>query len=80
MVGILTFRITCKRFAPSTLAASISSSGTPAKAAMYITAFGDCATNGNLTHTTTSFTMAYKYSYGTAYAVSFNVNVYGKWK
>jgi hypothetical protein len=52
----------------------------PAKAAMYITAFGDCATNGNLTHTTTSFTMAYKYSYGTAYAVSFNVNVYGKWK
>jgi hypothetical protein len=52
----------------------------PAKAAMYITSFGDCATNGNLTHTTTSFTMAYKYSYGTAYAVSFNVNVYGKWK
>jgi hypothetical protein len=52
----------------------------PAKAAMYVTAFGDCATNGNLTHTTTSFTMAYKYSYGTAYAVSFNVNVYGKWK
>lgn len=52
----------------------------PAKAAMYITSFGDCATNGNITHTTTSFTMAYKYSYGTAYTVSFNVNVYGKWK
>ncbi len=52
----------------------------PAKAAMYIDAFGDCATNGNITHTTTSFTMAYKYSFGTAYAVSFNVNVYGKWK
>ncbi len=53
---------------------------TPAKAAMYIDAFGDCATNGNITHTTTNFTMAYKYSYGTAYAVSFNVVVYGKWK
>lgn len=52
----------------------------PAKTAMYITSFGDCATNGNITHTTTNFTMAYKYSYGTAYAVSFNVNVYGKWK
>jgi hypothetical protein len=53
---------------------------TPAKTAMYITSFGDCATNGNLTHTTTSFTMSYKYNYGTAYAVSFNINVYGKWK
>jgi hypothetical protein len=52
----------------------------PAKAAMYVTSFGDCATNGIITHTTSSFTMAYKYSYGTAYAVSFNVNVYGKWK
>lgn len=52
----------------------------PAKAAMYITSFGDCATNGNITHTTTNFTMAYKYSYGTAYTVSFNVNVYGRWK
>lgn len=53
---------------------------TPAKAAMYIDGVGDCATNGSITHTTTSFTTAYKYSYGTAYAVSFNVNVYGKWK
>jgi hypothetical protein len=52
----------------------------PAKAAMYVDAFGDCATNGNVTHTTTNFTMAYKYSYGTAYAVSFNVTVRGKWK
>lgn len=53
---------------------------TPAKAAMYVDAFGDCATNGNITHTTTNFTMSYKYSYGTAYAVSFNVTVRGKWK
>ncbi len=53
---------------------------TPAKAAMYVDAFGDCATNGNITHTTTNFTMSYKYSYGTAYAVSFNVTVRGRWK
>lgn len=52
----------------------------PAKAAMYITSFGDCATNGSITHTTTSFTMAYKYNFGTAYGVSFNVEVKGKWK
>lgn len=52
----------------------------PAKAAMYITSFGDCATNGTITHSATNFTMAYKYSNGTAYTVSFNVNVYGNWK
>ena len=53
---------------------------TPAKAAMYIDRFGDCATNGAVTHTTTTFTMAYNYAYGTAYAVSFNVVVNGRWK
>lgn len=53
---------------------------TPAKTAMYIGSFGDCATNGNLTHSTTNFTMSYKYNNGTAYAVSFNLNVHGKWK
>ena len=53
---------------------------TPAKAAMYIDRWGDCATNGAITHTTTSFTMAYNYAYGTAYAVSFNVVVNGRWK
>lgn len=52
----------------------------PAKAAMYIDAFGDCATNGNITHTTTNFTMSYKYGFGTAYTVSFNVIVHGSWK
>lgn len=53
---------------------------TPAKAAMYIDRWGDCATNGAVTHTTTSFTMAYNYAYGTAYTVSFNVVVNGRWK
>lgn len=53
---------------------------TPAKAAMYIDRWGDCATNGAITHTTTNFTMAYNYAYGTAYAVSFNIVVNGKWK
>lgn len=53
---------------------------TPAKAAMYIDRWGDCATNGAITHTTTNFTMAYNYAYGTAYAVSFNVVVNGRWK
>lgn len=53
---------------------------TPAKAAMYVDRWGDCATNGTITHTTTNFTMAYNYAYGTAYAVSFNVVVNGRWK
>lgn len=53
---------------------------TPAKAAMYVDRWGDCATNGTITHTTTNFTMAYNYAYGTAYAVSFNIVVNGKWK
>lgn len=53
---------------------------TPAKAAMYIDRFGDCATNGAVTHTTTTLTIAYNYAYGTAYAVSFNVVVNGRWK
>jgi hypothetical protein len=53
---------------------------TPAKAAMYVDRWGDCATNGTITHTTTNFTMAYNYAYGTAYAVSFNIVVNGRWK
>ena len=52
----------------------------PAKTAMYISSFGDCGTNGSITHTTTQFTIAYRYNYATAYAVSFNVNVHGRWK
>lgn len=53
---------------------------TPAKAAMYVDRFGDCATNGSITHTTTTFTMAYNYAHGTAYNVSFNIVVNGRWK
>lgn len=52
----------------------------PAKTALYVGSFGDCNTNGDISHTTTSFVMSYKYSYGTAYAVSFNAIVKGKWK
>lgn len=53
---------------------------TPAKAGMYVDRWGDCATNGSITHTTTNFTMAYNYAYGTAYNVSFNIVVNGRWK
>ena len=53
---------------------------TPSKAGMYVDRWGDCATNGSITHTTTTFTMAYNYAYGTAYNVSFNVVVNGIWK
>jgi hypothetical protein len=53
---------------------------TPAKASMYVDKWGDSATNGTITHTTTSFTMAYNYAFSTAYNVSFNIVVNGKWK
>jgi hypothetical protein len=53
---------------------------TPAKASMYVDRWGDSATNGTITHTTTGFTMAYNYAYGTAYNVSFNIVVNGRWK
>ena len=53
---------------------------TPAKASMYVDRWGDSATNGTITHTTTTFTMAYNYAFGTAYNVSFNVVVNGRWK
>lgn len=53
---------------------------TPAKASMYVSAVGDSGTNGTITHTTTSFVLAYKYSFSTLYATSFNVYVYGRWK
>ena len=53
---------------------------TPAKASMYIDRWGDSATNGTITHTTTIVTIAYNYAYSTAYSVSFNVVVNGRWK
>ena len=53
---------------------------TPAKTALYIGSFGDCNSSNNMTHTTTSFVMSYKYNNATPYNVSFNLSVKGKWK
>ena len=53
---------------------------TPAKTALYIGSFGDCNSSNNLTHTTTTFVMSYKYNNATPYNVSFNLSVIGKWK
>ena len=53
---------------------------TPAKTGLYISAHGDCNANGDLSHTTTSFVMSYKYNSGSLYSVSFNITVKGKWK
>jgi hypothetical protein len=53
---------------------------TPAKTALYIGSVGDCNASNNLTHTTTTFVMSYKYNNATPYNVSFNLQVIGKWK
>ena len=53
---------------------------TPAKTALYIGSYGDCNSSNNLTHTTTTFVMSYKYTNATPYNVSFNLSVQGKWK
>ena len=53
---------------------------TPAKTALYIGSYGDCNASNNLTHTTTTFVMSYKYNNATPYNVSFNLSVIGKWK
>ena len=53
---------------------------TPAKTALYIGSYGDCNSSNNLTHTTTTFVMSYKYTNATPYNVSFNLHVSGKWK
>ena len=53
---------------------------TPAKTALYIGSYGDCNSSNNLTHTTTTFVMSYKYTNATPYNVSFNLSVIGKWK
>ena len=53
---------------------------TPAKTGLYISAHGDCNANGDLSHTTSSFVMSYRYNSGSIYSVSFNVTVKGKWK
>ena len=53
---------------------------TPAKTALYIGSFGDCNSSNNMSHTTNSFVMSYKYNNATPYNVSFNLTVKGRWK
>ena len=53
---------------------------TPAKCGLMVSAFGDCNSSNDKTHTVNSFVLSYKYNYSTAYTVNFNVTVVGKWK
>ena len=53
---------------------------TPAKCGLMISAFGDCNSSNDKTHTVNSFVLSYKYNYSTAYTVNFNVTIVGKWK
>ena len=53
---------------------------TPAKCALQVSAFGDCNSASDKTHTVNSFILSYKYNYSTAYAVNFNVVIVGNWK
>jgi hypothetical protein len=53
---------------------------TPAKCGLLVSAFGDCNSSNDKTHTVNSFILSYKYNYSTAYTVNFNVTVVGKWK
>ena len=53
---------------------------TPAKCGLMVSAFGDCNSSNDKTHTVNSFILSYKYNYSAAYTVNFNVTVVGKWK
>ena len=53
---------------------------TPAKCGLMVSAFGDCNSSNDKTHTVNSFVLSYKYNYSTAYTVNFNVTIVGKWK
>ena len=53
---------------------------TPAKCGLMVSAFGDCNSSNDKTHTVNSFILSYKYNYSTAYTVNFNVTIAGKWK
>lgn len=53
---------------------------TPAKCALQVSAYGDCNSASDKTHTVNSFILSYKYNYSTAYAVNFNVAIVGNWK
>lgn len=53
---------------------------TPAKCGLMVSAFGDCNTSNDITHTKNSFILSYKYNHGVAYTTNFNVIIQGKWK
>lgn len=53
---------------------------TPAKAGHYISGVADCNASGTVTHSTTAFTICYRYNYSTAYTVNFNIAINGRWK
>ena len=53
---------------------------TAAKAGHYISGVADCNASGTVTHSTTAFTICYRYNYSTAYTVNFNITVSGRWK
>ena len=53
---------------------------TPAKCGLLVSAFGDCASNNDISHTVNSFVMSYKYNHSVAYTTNFNIMVIGKWK
>jgi hypothetical protein len=53
---------------------------TPAKCGLMVSAYGDCASNNDISHTVNSFVMSYKYNHGVAYTTNFNIMVVGKWK
>lgn len=53
---------------------------TPAKCGLMVSAFGDCNTSNDITHTKNSFVLSYKYNHGVAYTTNFNVIIQGKWK
>ena len=53
---------------------------TPAKCGLLVSAFGDCNSSNEITHTKNTFVLSYKYNHSTAYTVNFNVRAVGKWK
>lgn len=53
---------------------------TPAKCGLFVSAFGDCNSSNDISHTTSSFVMSYKYNHSVAYTTNFNIMVVGRWK
>lgn len=53
---------------------------TPAKCGLMVSAFGDCNSSNEITHTKNTFVLSYKYNHSVAYTTNFNVMAVGKWK